>query len=320
MAAAIPETGVVTIDCQYVYPRAAAAFLVIEGDRAAFVENNTSHAVPLLLRALHEHGLAPENVDYAVITHVHLDHAGGTSALLNRCPNATVLAHPKAARHVIEPGRLVESSKQVYGDEVFAKLYGEIHPVPEERVRVMEDGEVLSFGDRKLTFVFTRGHADHHFCIHDDRSSGVFTGDSFGIGYADLQSGGPFLYPSTTPTQFHPEEARRSVRKIRDTGAERAYLTHFGEFADMDAGEEQMLAGLDAFEALLHRAVESDASGDDLQRFCEDGVRQYFHAKVESAGRVDAFGGDAWKLMNLDIGINAMGIAFAAERIRRKSA
>ncbi len=313
------ESGVVTIDCDYVYPRAAAAFLVIEGERAAFVENNTTHAVPRLLQALHDHGLGPEHVDYAIITHVHLDHAGGTSELLKHCPNATVLAHPKAARHVIQPERLVESSKQVYGDEAFAKLYGEIHPVPEERVRVMEDGEVLSFGDRKLTFLFTRGHADHHFCIHDDRSNGIFTGDSFGIGYADIQQAGPFLYPSTTPTQFHPEEARRSVRKIRESGAGRAYLTHFGEFTDLDAGERQMLEGLDAFEALLQRAVDCGQSGDALQRFCEDGVRTYFRKKVEAMPG-GGFDDRAWKLLKLDIGINAMGIAFAAERMRRKGA
>lgn len=309
--------SVITIDCDYVYPRAAAAYLVIEGDRAAFVENNTAHAVPLMLATLKEHGLSPEQVEYAIITHVHLDHAGGTDALTKACPNATVLAHPKAARHVIQPERLVESSRAVYGAEMFEKLYGEINPVPAERVRTMEDGEELRFGERTLQFLYTRGHADHHFCIYDSKTRGIFTGDSFGIGYLDLQENGPFLYPSTTPTQFHAEEARKSVRLIRETGAQRAYLTHFDAFEDMAAGEEQMLRGLDAMEALFESARDGGADGDDLQKECETGVRKYFEEKLQRHNLV--LSEEQWQLLGLDIGINAMGLAYAAGRARRKA-
>ncbi|MEQ9363867.1 MAG: MBL fold metallo-hydrolase [Leptospirales bacterium] len=313
----VDEASVITIDCDYVYPQAAAAYLIVEGDRAAFVENNTAHAVPRLLAALDRQGLTPEQVEYAIITHVHLDHAGGTSALLAACPNATVLAHPKAARHVIQPERLVESSRAVYGPEVFEKLYGEIHPVPAERVRTMQDGEELKFGERILRFIYTRGHADHHFCIFDTKSRGIFTGDSFGIGYVDLQSAGPFLYPSTTPTQFHADEARKSVRLIRESGAERAYLTHFGAFEDMAAGEEQMLRGLDAMEALFESARDGGLEGDALQHDCEAGVRSYFEEKLKRHKLT--LNDNQWRLLGLDIGINAMGIAYAAGRARRKA-
>ena len=314
----MPDTAsVITIDCDYVYPRAAAAYLIVEGERAAFVENNTAHAVPKILAALRDAGLSPEQVEYAIITHVHRDHAGGTDALLRACPNATVLAHPKAARHVIQPERLVESSRAVYGAEVFEKLYGEIHPVPEERVRTMEDGEELRFGERTLRFIHTRGHADHHFCIFDTKSEGIFTGDSFGIGYLDLQNEGPFLYPSTTPMQFHAYEARKSIRLIRESGARRAYLTHFGAFEDMAAGEEQMLRGLDAMEALLDAAREGGRAGDELQQQCEAGVRTYFEEKLKRHNM--SLSEEEWRLLGLDISINAMGIAYAAQRARRKA-
>jgi glyoxylase-like metal-dependent hydrolase (beta-lactamase superfamily II) len=309
--------SVITIDCDYVYPQAAAAYLMIEGDRAAFIENNTAHAVPRLLATLAEYGLRPEQVKYAIITHVHLDHAGGTSALLQACPNATVLAHPKAARHVIHPERLVESSRAVYGAELFEKLYGEIRGVPEERVRTMADEEELRFGERTLRFFHTRGHADHHFCVFDSESQGVFTGDSFGIGYVQLQKNGPFLYPSTTPTQFHPAEARKSVERIRDCGATHAYLTHFGPFEQLGAGADQLLHGLDVFEEQLHRARDSELKGDELQQYCEAGVREFFEQKLASHGLT--LSADEWNLLGLDIGINAMGIAFVAERARRKS-
>src|SRR5207249_2808378 len=85
-----------TVDCHYIEPGKAAAYLLVEGDRAAFIDNNTTHAVPLLLQALEDHGLSPEQVDYLIVTHIHLDHAGATAEMAEYCPNAMVLAHPKA--------------------------------------------------------------------------------------------------------------------------------------------------------------------------------------------------------------------------------
>ena len=176
--------SITTIDCHYLdRPEFAAAYLVADGDEAAFIDNNTNHALPRLLAALADTGLAPEQVRYLIITHVHLDHAGGTSALAGACPNATVLAHPRAFRHVTEPKKLVDSAKSVYGDDEFRRLYGEIQALPAERVRVMEDGERVSLGQRKLEFLHTRGHANHHFCIADSGSGSVFTGDAFGLIY-----------------------------------------------------------------------------------------------------------------------------------------
>jgi len=114
--------SVVTVDCNHLMPKFAAAYLIVEGDRAAFVDNNTSRATPLLMQALDTHGLRPEQVIYAIVTHVHLDHAGGTSALLRECPNAVAMAHPRAARHLVSPSRLVAAVKSVYGESTFDDL------------------------------------------------------------------------------------------------------------------------------------------------------------------------------------------------------
>lgn len=302
---------VVTIDCNYVAPELACAYLICEGDRAAFVENNTSHALPLLMKALKEHGYSPEQVEYAIITHVHLDHAGGSGSLMRKCPNAKLLAHPKAARHVIDPSRLIASAQKVYGEEVFAKLYGEILPVPEERVRIMEDGESLQFGSRVLKFIHTRGHANHHFCVHDSKSNGIFTGDSFGIAYPLLQRNGSFLFPSTTPTEFDPEEARMTLTKITGTGATHAYLTHFASFSEMADGRSQLESGIDAFEAILHACVLRTETGTELANLAAVDVRKYFKMKAPWLGDAD------WKFLEMDIELNAAGIAFAAERLRK---
>lgn len=311
-----------TIDCQYLAPLAASAYLVIEetdqGRRAAFVENNTAHAVPLLLEALESRGLRPDQVDYAIVTHIHLDHAGGSSALLKACPNAKLLCHPKAARHLIDPSRLVESSMAVYGEEQFRKLYGEIRPIPEKRVEIMEDNAALDWGSRRFTFLHTRGHADHHFVIYDSASDGVFTGDSFGIAYPVLQHpDAPFLFPSTSPTQFRPEDARNSVRRIRETGTSRAFLTHFGEFTHMAEGVAQLMAGIDVHEQILHDAIRADASGEALVDFCRERVRGYFETKMRDQGQ--NFTSKQWKYLEMDVDLNAQGIAFVAEKERKKA-
>ena len=297
-------------------PRLAAAYLMVDGDQACFVENNTTHAVPRLLAALEEQGMPRESVRYAIITHVHLDHAGGSAALLAACPNATLLCHPKAARHVIDPSRLVESSKAVYGPEAFEKLYGSIEPIDARRVQTLVDNASVEFGSRMLRFLHTRGHADHHFVIHDSKSNGVFTGDTFGIAYPDLQSGARrFLFASTTPTQFHPEEAHASVEKILNTGADRAYLTHFGSFDEMADGARMLHESIDAQAEIARQAAESDETAEQLTQFCETRVRNYFQMELEERGL--ATNERAQKLVDLDASINAMGLALFAERLRR---
>ena len=136
----------ITIDTQYLFPKFAAAYLVTEPDRAFFIENNTTRSIPTLLQTLHRSGFRNEQVEYVIVTHVHLDHAGGTSALMKACPHAVLLAHPRAAPHMIDPSRLVQSARQVYGDQEFEKLYGQIDPVDPKRVRVVETEKPSSLG------------------------------------------------------------------------------------------------------------------------------------------------------------------------------
>ena len=308
-----------TIDCGYLgLPEFAAAYLLVDGDEAAFVDNNTNHAVPRLLAALADAGLAPEQVRYLIVTHVHLDHAGGTSAMAEACPNATVLAHPRAARHIIDPSRLVDSARGVYGAETFAELYGEIGPVPAERVREMDDEAELAFGSRTLTFLHTRGHANHHFCIADDKSNTVFTGDAFGLHYPALQRAGTFAFPSTSPTDFDAELARAAIRRIVGLAPDAVYPTHFGAVTDLAGSAEQLIRHLDFAERVMDDAVASDLPDDALEDYVKPRLADYFAGLFDGHGPL---GGDAaaWRLVNMDIDLNPQGIAFAANRQRRKA-
>ncbi|TGJ98792.1 MBL fold metallo-hydrolase [Leptospira langatensis] len=307
-----------TIDCGYVEPGVACAYLLIDGNRASFVENNTNFAVPLLLEALKEEGLGPDSVDYIIITHVHLDHAGGTGELLSHCPNATVLSHPKASPHLIDPSRLIKSSIQVYGEENFHKLYGDIKPVPSERIRNMSDGEEISWGKRTLKFIHTKGHANHHFCIYDSLTNGIFTGDTFGIGYTLFRKGkDSLLFPSTTPTDFDPEEALLSIDKILNTGADKAYLTHFGVWEDIQAGASQMKEGIEAMRNIWTSAAKTGFEGETLLAFCETRVRSYLEDQIRL--RKLPFGEKEERFIGFDSQINAQGIAFKIERARKSA-
>lgn len=307
------------IECHYVDDQRAAAFLMLEGDRAAFVDNNTVHAVPYLLESLKKAGRNPEEVDYLIVTHVHLDHAGGTAALLEHCPNATVLAHPKTARHLIDPTRLIVGSKVVYGEELFAQLYGDIQPVPETRIRVMEDWEELAWGSRTLTFFYTKGHATHHFCIHDSGTNGVFAGDSWGLGRNELfRSGPPFLAYSCSPPDFDPAEARISIDKILETGAEWVYAPHFSIFNDLPRGAEMLRRSIAAYEPILHDAEATGLENSELLGYCMEKMQAATEDQLHWCG-VEHFDEDlAW--MRFDMQINAQGLAAVVERKRRQAA
>ncbi|QOC22735.1 MBL fold metallo-hydrolase [Wenzhouxiangella sp. AB-CW3] len=311
--------GIHTIDTHYLgLPEVAAAYLIIDGDRAAFVDNNTNEAVPLLLAALADQGLAPEQVEYLIITHVHLDHAGGTSALARACPNATVVAHPRAAPHVIDPSKLVASASAVYGQAEFERLYGQIEPVAADRVQVMEDEETLQLGSRELRFLHTRGHANHHFCIVDSASGAIFSGDAFGLVYPALQGEGTFAFPSTSPTDFEPELARESIRRLVAEQPSCIFPTHFGAVTDIEVAAGQLLRHLEFAERLRDDAENSDQPDEALEAYCRARLADYFAGLLDGMG---SLGRDPniWSHLKLDIDLNAQGIAFAASKRRRKA-
>src|SRR5215472_1545041 len=220
--------GITAVDTDYIRPGLAASHLIVEGGRAAFVDVGTNHSVPRLLAALKAIGLAREAVEYVLLTHVHLDHAGGAGALMRELPNARAMLHPRGAPHMIDPSRLIAGSKAVYGDERFAQLYGELVPIPRERVRVAADGERVALGGRTLELIHTPGHAMHHYAVVDAAYASIFSGDTFGIAYPPLATArGSFITPSTVPTQFDPEQHLASIDRMTSYRPESVYLMHF---------------------------------------------------------------------------------------------
>jgi glyoxylase-like metal-dependent hydrolase (beta-lactamase superfamily II) len=226
--------GITAVDTEYLYPGHAAAHLIVDGTHAAFVDVGTNSSVPYLLAALAELGVSRSAVDYVLLTHVHLDHAGGAGALLRELPRATALLHPRGAPHLIEPARLIEGAKAVYGAQRFGRLYGELVPIPASRVRKVADGERVQLGGRTLEIIHTPGHAMHHFAVIDAAHRSVFPGDTFGISYRALDTDqGAFIFPTTTPTQFDPGQYIASIDRMLSYAPTAMYLMHFSRVTDL---------------------------------------------------------------------------------------
>jgi glyoxylase-like metal-dependent hydrolase (beta-lactamase superfamily II) len=220
--------GITAVDAEYLYPGHAAAHVIVDNGRAAFVDVGTNSSVPYLLAALDELGIAREAVELLLLTHVHLDHAGGAGLLLRSLPNATAYVHPRGVAHLLDPTRLIAASKQVYGEQAFARLYGELVPLPRARVHEVADGERVRLGARTLELIHVPGHALHHYAIVDPAHASLFSGDTFGISYRSLDNArGAFITPTTPPSQFDPEQHIASIDRILSYRPESVYLMHF---------------------------------------------------------------------------------------------
>jgi hydroxyacylglutathione hydrolase len=305
------EHGIHVLDAEYVRPGLAAIHLMVQDGHAAIVDTGTNRAVPRVLEALAGLGVAPAAVDYVIVTHVHLDHAGAAGALLAACPEARLVVHPKGARHMIDPAKLVQGSIAVYGEATFRELYGDIVPVPAERVIEAADGHSLDFRGRRLTFLDTPGHARHHFCIHDAPSNGIFTGDTFGISYREFDvDGRPFIFPTSTPVQFEPEALHASIDRLLALRPAAAYLTHYGRVTGLDALAADLHAQIDAMVALARRVADTGAERHARLR---DGIEAMLLERLRRHGcALDA--ARARELLANDVELNAQGIGVWLDR------
>lgn len=208
---------------------------VIQDENITLVETCASPSIPHILKGLEALHIQPEDVKYVIVTHVHLDHAGGAGLLMEKCPNAKLVVHPRGARHMIDPTRLIQGAKAVYGPQ-FDTLFNPILPIPEERVIVKDDEESLQIGaDCRLLFLDTPGHANHHFSIYDPVSNGVFVGDTLGVQHKQTEEFGFKLYlPATSPNQFDPDKTLQSLERIKKLGVERIYFGHFSVAEDVN--------------------------------------------------------------------------------------
>ncbi|MFC3651357.1 MBL fold metallo-hydrolase [Dyella humi] len=250
--------GIHVIDTGFVRPRFDAAYLIVHDGGGAFIDCGTNHSVPRLLEALGDAGMDASQVDWLILTHVHLDHAGGAGELMAHLPNARLVVHPRGARHMIDPSQLWAGAMAVYGEDVMEKAYGRLRPVSAERVVEAPDGHIVDLRGRRLRCLDTPGHARHHLAVYDEQANVCFTGDTFGLSYREFDTAqGLFILPTTTPVQFDPEALHASIERLLALKPEAMYLTHFGRVENVERLAGKLHEMIDAMVAIALEAEDS---------------------------------------------------------------
>jgi glyoxylase-like metal-dependent hydrolase (beta-lactamase superfamily II) len=304
------RAGITAIDVNLTRPRDAAAHLVVDEGRAAFVDTGTTHSLPALLHALDSRGIGRGDVDWVLTTHVHLDHAGGAGALMRELPNARCAIHPRGARHLVDPAQLIAGSRTVFGEGRYDRMYGEIAPIEASRVFIVEDGARIRLGGRELELIHTPGHALHHYCIVDLANALIFSGDTFGLSYRDFDvDGRAFIFPTTTPVHFDPQALCASVDRLMSYQPRSIFLTHYAEVTELERLAREMKERVLAFADLGARYRDAPDRADKLRRG--------MFAMI--SGWLDAHGfprdeGERHRLLDDDVELNCQGIEVWLDR------
>lgn len=304
------DHAITAIDTGFFRPRFDASHLLVHGGRAAFIDVGTNYSIPRLLDALKAKGLGVDAVDWVILTHVHLDHAGGAGLLMRQLPNATLVVHPRGARHMIDPSALIAGATAVYGAEEIARSYGTLVPVPAERVVEAPDGHVVDLAGRELLCFDTPGHARHHICLWDAASRAFFTGDTFGLSYREFDTDkGAYILPTSTPVQFEPDALKASINRMLEHEPRQMFLTHYSRVADVPRLARDLHVQIDAMVAI----AQAHATDADRHARIADALAALYTARAQAHGcKFDQT--EVRHLLAMDIELNAQGLEVWLEK------
>lgn len=300
--------GISAVDAAYLRPGLAAVHLLQEQERAALIDTGANSAVPQIMAALAAQNLQPEQIDYIILTHIHLDHAGSAGTLMRLLPKARLLVHPAGARHMADPSKLVAGAIAVYGAQRFQEIYGDIPPIDAQRITAVAHNQEFELSGRKLRMLHTPGHARHHICIRDQRSGHFFSGDTFGLSYRELdRDGKQFICPTTSPVHFDPDALHDSIELLLSHQPAAMYLTHYGQITDiprLGADLQRMLKTIVSAARPLQNITDPAQRHAQLTHMLENLLLT--EAERENWGLQ---GAAMLQLLALDIDLNAQGLA-----------
>ncbi|OFX28011.1 MAG: hypothetical protein A2Z07_03160 [Armatimonadetes bacterium RBG_16_67_12] len=252
------------IDTHYNGTPGAIGVFLLTGERPALIETGPAARVDTVLEGIREAGLRPDDLRALAVTHIHMDHAGATGTLVRRFPHLDVYVHPVGAPHLADPSRLLVSAGRLYGDSM-GPLFGEVLPVPADRIHILEDAAQITLGSRRLRALDTPGHARHHLVYFDEASGDLFTGDAAGVALP----GSRYVRPPTPPPELDVPAWDATIDRLRGLRAQRLLLTHFGSHTWVDELLTQLRDRLHAAVALVEAAaaegLDQDAIANRLQ-------------------------------------------------------
>lgn len=280
---------------------------VLTESELTIIETSASPSVPYIIDGLHELGYSPKDIKYIIVTHIHLDHAGGTGLLLQHCPEAKVIVHPKGKRHLADPSRLIAGARAVYGDK-FDSLFDPIIPIPEDCLIEKHNLETLTISeDCTLTFYDTPGHAHHHFSIYHPKENGMFTGDTVGIRYSTLlEEGVEFYLPSTSPNQFDPNKMLASIELCKNLNLNGIFFGHYGLSKNPDEVYKQVTFWLDKFIEAGKKGYTEGTTQEEQARITAEELIQKITSYLEERGVSRSH--DVHKLLTLDMEVCSTGL------------
>lgn len=285
---------------------------VIDEEALTLVETGPSPSIKYIKQGLGDLGFTLADVKYIIVTHIHLDHAGGAGLLVRECPNAKVVVHPRGERHLIDPAKLAAGASAIYGDS-FSELFDPIVPIEADRLIVKDEGDTLKIGpDCTLEFLNTPGHSKHHFSIYDPVSNGIFTGDTVGIRYQQLiHDGIGFFLPSTSPNQFDPEAMQESIERVLDMNVDRIYFGHYGMTENPPKALQQVSEWLEVFVEEGEQVFAEGKGYDELSGRLFEKVK----AHLQGLGINDEH--EVYILINLDMQVSSLGIIEYFQKLKQ---
>ncbi|MDR7420176.1 MAG: MBL fold metallo-hydrolase [Armatimonadota bacterium] len=263
------------IDTQYSATAQAIGVFLLVGDRPALIETGPAARLDTVLDGLRQVGLQPHDLRAVAVTHIHLDHAAATGSLCRLVPHLEVYVHPLGAPHLADPSRLLASAGRLYGDEL-RSLFGDVVPVPADRIRTLDDGTTVTLGSRRLVALDTPGHARHHLVYMDPDTGDMFTGDAAGVAIP----GSRYVRPPTPPPDIDVPAWDETIARLRALRPRRLLLTHFGSHTWADDLLAQLQDRLHAAADLVGRALDAGLDDDAV-------VARLQAAMLNDIGQVD---------------------------------
>lgn len=264
-------SGLDYVDLEFLgRPQIIATAILHGSPGVALVDPGPTRTLPSLTSALTRKGIRFEDVRLILLTHIHLDHAGAVGSIVAKHPHIRVIVHGRGAPHLVDPTKLVASAGRLYGQDM-DRLWGDVLPVPQSHMTIVEGGETLPVVGREIKVEYTPGHASHHVSYFDPASRVAFVGDTAGI----LRGSGTLVMPPTPPPDIDIEAWRTSEQKILAWDPDTLFLTHFGPHSGARQHFQNMFENLAAWSVIVRRLLADVALSDDdrLQRFTEEAYR-----------------------------------------------